>query len=235
MSVKKYDDILFDADDTLFDYKKAETVALQKTLAYFGRAYDHDIQTEYRLINQSLWQKFEMKKITVDELQVERFKLLFRKTGVTESADDFNLHYLNELADGAQLISGAQKLCDDLSQFCRLTIVTNGISRTQRRRFGKSTIKKDFEALFISGDIGFQKPQTELFDYVFASLQIADKSRVLMVGDNLSTDILGGINAGIDTCWFNCNKAVNKMKIKADFEIQSLDELRRIVFPDQIR
>ncbi|MFX3616479.1 MAG: HAD-IA family hydrolase [Sporolactobacillus sp.] len=140
-----------------------------------------------------------------------------------------------EWAEDAQLVNGAQKLCDDLSKFCRLTIVTNGISKTQRRRFGKSTIKKDFAALFISGDIGFQKPQTELFDYVFNSLHISDKSRVLMVGDNLATDILGGIHAGIDTCWFNHNEAVNETKIKVNFEIQSLSELRKIVFPEPIR
>lgn len=235
MSVRRYDDILFDADDTLFDYKKAEAVALQRTLSYFGHDFNNDIQTEYRVINQRLWHELESQKITAGELQTERFKLLFEKTGIRENADDFNLHYLNELADGAQLISGAQKLCDDLSQSCRLTIVTNGISRTQRRRFGKSTIKKDFAALFISGEIGFQKPQTELFDYVFNALNISDKSKVLMVGDNLLTDILGGINAGIDTCWFNYNEGVNQTKIKANFEIRSLDELYRIVFPDQIR
>lgn len=232
MSIKRYDDILFDADDTLFDYKKAEVIALQKTLSYFGHDYNNDIQTEYRSINQNLWNELESQKITVAELQSERFKLLFAKIGIRENADEFNSHYLNELADGAQLITGARQLCDDLSQSCRLTIVTNGIPRTQRRRFEKSAINKDFAALFISGDIGFQKPQTELFDYVFNALNISDKSRVLMVGDNLSTDILGGINAGIETCWFNCNEVVNQTKIKANFEIRSLDELRKIIFPD---
>jgi YjjG family noncanonical pyrimidine nucleotidase/nucleoside triphosphatase YtkD len=222
--------LLFDADNTLFDYNRAETLALEESLTRFGHPYTDEVQRTFRKINQELWDRLEEGAITVKDLQEERFRLLFSNLGVNGNAPDFNAYYLNVLAGSAPLIDGAEKLCARLSKFCRLAIVTNGISKTQHGRFEQSTIKKYFTDLFVSGDIGFQKPQPEIFDYVFNALQITDRAKVLMVGDSLTADIRGGNNAGIATCWFNPTGEKNNKKIYADFEINRLDQLNQIVF-----
>ncbi|MDN3956004.1 YjjG family noncanonical pyrimidine nucleotidase [Sporolactobacillus laevolacticus] len=226
----KFHYLLFDADNTLFDYDQAETVALEQTLSQFGHTYSDELRTAYRKINQMLWDQLEAKQITVKELQTKRFKLLFSDLGFEENAEDFNAYYLNVLANSVPLIDGAEELCKHLSKYCRLAIVTNGISKTQHGRFEQSTIKDFFTHLFISGEIGLQKPQFEYFDYVFDAMQITDKSKVLMVGDSLAADIIGGKNAGIATCWYNPTGKVNDKKIHADFVINRLDQLNPIIF-----
>jgi YjjG family noncanonical pyrimidine nucleotidase/nucleoside triphosphatase YtkD len=226
----KFHYLLFDADNTLFDYDRAETVALEQTLNQFGHTYSNELRTTYRKINQMLWDQLEAKQITIKDLQNKRFKLLFSNFGIKESADVFNAYYLNVLANSAPLIDGTEKLCAHLSKYCKLAIVTNGISKTQHRRFEQSTIKDFFTHLFISGEIGFQKPQVDYFNHVFEAMQITDKSKVLMVGDSLVADIIGGNNAGIATCWYNPKGKVNDKKIHADFIINRLDQLNPIIF-----
>ncbi|RYL93460.1 noncanonical pyrimidine nucleotidase, YjjG family [Sporolactobacillus sp. THM7-4] len=232
--ISKYDYILFDADNTLFDYDKAEAAALEKTMKRFGYFCDDTTRATYRIVNQNLWNQFEAKDISIKDLQVERFSRLFTELGIEGDAAAFNLTYLKTLADSAHLIDGAEELCGVLSKYSRLVIVTNGISMTQHRRFDRSAIKDDFEALFVSEDIGFRKPQVEFFKYVFSALQIRNKNKVLIVGDSLTADIQGGENAGIATCWYNPGKKENHTGIDVDFEIGHLAELKEIVLAEEL-
>jgi YjjG family noncanonical pyrimidine nucleotidase len=228
--MQQYDDILFDADNTLFDFDSAETEALERALAAFGLPHGQAVRDSYHRINQHLWKRLEKKEVTAERLQTERFRKLLEQIGARADASAINEQYKRALSECARLVNGADELCRLLSRDCRLSIVTNGIAQTQHRRFERSAIRADFSALFISGEIGFQKPQVQFFDAVFSQLGIRDKRRVLMVGDSLSADIRGGNRAGIDTCWYNPHGLKNSGTAKPTVEIHDLRDIPSIVY-----
>lgn len=221
----KYKYILLDADDTLFDFKLAEEKSIKKSLDYFNISYVDNIVDNFREINKELWKKYELGEITKENLQVERFKRLFKNLSVDEDPEKFNNYYLEQLASESVLINGAEEICRELSKKYILVIVTNGIKLAQEKRLNKSVIKQYISNIFISSDIGYQKPQKEFFQYVFDKLEVNDKNSVLIVGDSLSSDIKGGNNVGIDTCWFNKYNFINDEDAKVTYEIKNLYEL----------
>lgn len=221
-----YELILFDADDTLFDFSQSELNALKLS---FG---EHEIELSdlyfesYKKINQQLWKEFEEGKLAQDQLRVERFQRFFIEQGLTMDAAHFSTRYLTHLSEGAFLVPGALELCDYLkSHGYRLAIITNGIKEVQLKRIGKSELSQAFEQIIVSEETGYQKPQSGIFDYAFHKLNVNDKERVLMVGDSLTTDIQGGNHYGIDTCWFNPADKLNSSGIQPTYEISSLKEL----------
>ncbi|WP_410513664.1 YjjG family noncanonical pyrimidine nucleotidase [Paenibacillus sp. BR2-3] len=221
----KYDVILFDADDTLFDYGMAEGHALSSAFLYFGMPTGaEDYKASYKEINQVLWRDLELGRITSEVLRVERFNRLFAAHQLELDAQEFSAAYLRFLSEGAFLIEGAAELCGELSH-CRLAIITNGIKDVQTSRIQGSPLCETFEQIIISEEAGCQKPETGIFEYAFAKLGISDKDKVLIVGDSLTSDIQGGINYGIDTCWFNPLGKVNESGIQPKYEISSLSEL----------
>lgn len=225
----KYDVILFDADDTLFDYGMAESHALYHAFAHFGLPTGaEDYAASYREINHSLWKDFEQGRITSAALRVERFNRLFAAHRLELKPEAFSEAYLRFLGEGTFLIQGAIELCAELAG-CRLAVITNGIKNVQQSRIKGSPLSEVFEAVIISEETGYQKPETGIFDYAFEKLKISDKSRVLIVGDSLTSDIQGGINYGIDTCWFNPLEKPGDPKVQPTYEIRSLDELLKIV------
>lgn len=225
----KYKYILFDADDTLFDFGLAEEKAIKKSLDYFNISYVDNIVDNFREINKELWKKYELGEITKGNLQVTRFKILFETLSVDEDPDNFNNYYLEQLASESVLINGAEEICRVLSKKYVLAIVTNGIKSMQEQRFNKSALKQYISNIFISSDIGYQKPQKEFFEYVFEKLEVNDKNSVLIVGDSLSSDIKGGNNVGIETCWFNRYNFTNDKDVKVTYEIKDLYELRDLL------
>jgi 2-haloacid dehalogenase len=223
-----YQIILFDADDTLFDYSKSESFALTNAFKLIGIECSNNIVQSYRFINQQLWYDYEKGIIELELLRSERFKRLFAEHDLmTElNADDFSNNYIKYLGEGAFLIQGAVDICNYfLSHGIRIAVITNGIKEVQLGRINKSELSTSFEHIIISEDAGFQKPHRGIFEYAFNKLNFQDKSKVLIVGDSLSSDIQGGINYGIDTCWFNPNRKVNSTGIKPTFEINKLEEL----------
>ncbi|MDQ0193917.1 YjjG family noncanonical pyrimidine nucleotidase [Paenibacillus wynnii] len=225
----KYEVILFDADDTLFDYGMAEGHALSSVFSAYGMPTGADDYTaSYKEINHKLWADLELGRITSAALRVERFHRLFSAHGLTLDAQEFSDAYLRFLGEGTFLIQGAVELCGELSGI-RLAIITNGIKEVQTSRIQDSPLCDTFEQIIISEEAGYQKPDTGIFDYAFAKLGIEDKAKVLIVGDSLTSDIQGGINYGIDTCWFNPLGKVNSLGIESTYEISSLAELLDIV------
>lgn len=111
----------------------------------------------------------------------------------------------------------------------RIAIITNGIKRTQLNRIGRSSLAHSFEHIIISEDTGFSKPHIGIFDYAFDKLNMMDKAKVLIVGDSLTSDIQGGMNYGIDTCWFNPRRKPNETSVKPTYEIQQLSELLQLL------
>lgn len=225
----RYEVILFDVDDTLFDFKVSEEKALHKAFAEFGfPAGLKDYGARYREISKVLWRDLEQGLIKLAELRVERFKRLFLAHNLGINADAFSGVYLGYLGKEIHLVQGAEELCNNLAGF-RLAIITNGFADVQTSRIGGSPLCNAFEHMIISEEVGFQKPDRGIFDYTFSKLQITDKSKVLIVGDSLTSDIQGGINYGIDTCWFNPDGKENHLGIKPTYEIRELSELLKIV------
>ncbi|HIW34104.1 MAG TPA: YjjG family noncanonical pyrimidine nucleotidase [Candidatus Paenibacillus intestinavium] len=227
----KYDVIMFDADDTLFDFSISQTNALHNTFTQFGLPTGLvDYEADYKEISSVLWRELEQGLITTTELGVERFSRLFLANKLAIDAHRFSDAYLENLGKESHLIVGAEELCTQLGA-CRLVVITNGFTAVQRSRIASSPLVHTFEHIITSEEAGYEKPNTRIFDYVFSKLQIADtaKSRVLIVGDSLTSDIQGGINYGIDTCWFNPHRKENKLAIKSTYEIAGLMELWEVV------
>ncbi|WP_134904365.1 YjjG family noncanonical pyrimidine nucleotidase, partial [Paenibacillus polymyxa] len=184
--------ILFDVDDTLFDFKMAESHALHNTFTQFGLPQGAaEYKSSYDEINGALWREAEEGHITSAQLRVERFKRLFTVCDLDFNPDAFSDAYLRYLGEGAFLMDGAIELCNVLSD-CRLAIITNGIKEVQTSRIQLSPLRDVFEQVIISEEVGCQKPQAGIFDYAFTKLAISNKSKVLMVGDSLTSDIQGG-------------------------------------------
>lgn len=225
----KYEIILFDVDDTLFDFGMSEEKALHNTFVKFGLPKGMtDYRADYKEISKGLWGDLEQGRITLSELGVERFKRLIAKHKLDISAEVFSNSYLEYLGKETHLIQGAVELCGRLTDY-RLAIMTNGFTAVQTARIENSPLRNTFEYIIMSEEAGFQKPDIGIFDYAFSKLQITDRAKVLIVGDSLTSDIQGGINYGIDTCWFNPHLKENKLDIKPTYEIRKLLDLLNIL------
>lgn len=227
-----YTHLLFDADDTLFDYPKAESSALLGTLEYEGLSGTVEVMEAYQTINQQLWREFEQGRVTLDSLRTERFARLFAQLGLKTRSEVglISEFYLERLGEGHELIEGAYDICATLTRSgYRLSIITNGIKKVQTSRIAKSALNGMFEQIVVSEDTGYQKPHPGIFDYAFGKLGITDKSRVMIIGDSLTSDIQGGINYGIATCWFNPQGKPNTLGLEPTYEIRSLAEITALV------
>ncbi|WP_379155834.1 YjjG family noncanonical pyrimidine nucleotidase [Paenibacillus sp. sgz5001063] len=225
----KYDVILFDADDTLFDYGMAESKALYNAFVHFGLPTGaEDYAASYQEINKALWKDLEQGRTTSAVLRVERFNRLFAAHKLELSPEAFSEAYLKFLGEGTYLIQGAVELCQELAG-CRLAIITNGIKDVQLSRIQGSPLNNTFEQIIISEETGYQKPEAGIFDYAFNKLGISDRSKVLIVGDSLTSDIQGGMGYGIDTCWFNPLGKAGDPGIQPTYEIRELSELLKII------
>lgn len=225
----RYSILLIDADDTLFDFQTAEQNALKQLLNEIGCPYNQNTLIRYRKINEALWRQYEAGELTKEELQGTRFARLFEALSIREDGLAANSRYLDYLSEQGCLIDGALEVCRELSSFCRLYIATNGISRVQRRRLDLSPLKKMIADIFISEDTGSQKPQIQFFNYVFERIPNFNWKDTLMVGDSLTSDVQGGINAGIDTCWINGKGKEISGGITPTYEIASLRQLPELV------
>ncbi len=225
----KYEVILFDVDDTLFDFEISEKIALDKTFTEFGYpAGLNDYRVSYKAISKILWNELEQGFITLAELAVERFRRLFLKHKLEVNPQVFSSSYLKFLGRETHPISGAVKLCEKLENY-RLAIITNGFAAVQTARIENSALRNTFEQIIISQEAGYNKPTKEIFDYAFSKLQITDKNKVLIVGDSLTSDIQGGINYGIDTCWFNPHYKENNIGNKPTHEVHDLMDILKVL------
>ena len=226
----KYEAIIFDADETLFDFEKSEKEALKRAMLDFNIDYIEEYHLkEYKKINKSLWKDFEEGLIAQKKLKVERFKRLSDKLNINFDADKFAKSYMNHLANASFLYEGTTNLIESLNKFYKLSIITNGLVSVQDKRIRESTIAKYFDPIVISEEILVSKPNKKIFEYTLKHMNLSDKSKVLMVGDSLTSDIQGGINFGIDTCWFNPKKLKNESLIKPTYEVSSFEELKSLL------
>ncbi|MZK53792.1 YjjG family noncanonical pyrimidine nucleotidase [Clostridium beijerinckii] len=221
----KYEVILFDADDTLFDFKKSEREAFKNTILEFNINYDENYHLKiYQDINTAIWKEFEQGLITQEKLKVERFKRLADKLKISFDEIEFAKSYMQNLSNCSFLFDGSLELIEHLSKNYKLSIITNGLTSVQENRIRKSIISKYFEDVVISEEISISKPNPKIFEHALKNISHTNKSTVLMVGDSLTSDIQGGINFVIDTCWYNPNKLKNNSNMTPKYEISNFDE-----------
>jgi len=221
--------ILFDADGTLFDYDAGEAAALRQSFEQMGHSYDVSYNDIYRRINAELWLAFEQGQVTQDDLRIRRFEELLTAIGSDSDAPRFSHLYLNNLSQQTVLIDGAEAVLKKLAARCRFVIITNGLHQVQRPRFRDSAIASLLTDIVISEEVGFAKPDTAIFEIAFEKMNHPPKSEVLMVGDSLSSDIQGGSNFGLDTCWYNPIGKIRDIDVTVTYEIAALEELLTII------
>jgi len=224
----KFKLILFDADGTLFDFDKAEKEAFNKTMHFFGIDHNPEIlHQKYDKVNKAIWREFEQNLIGAAQLRVERFRRFFRQSGIDLDPQEVSPCYLKFLSQGTYLMPEAEEIVRYCAGKAVLALATNGLTDVQRPRFENSIISQYFSHLFISEEIGFPKPGREFFDHIFQHYPFRDSA--IIVGDNLSSDIQGGNDAGIVTCWFNPQQQKNTGNIVPTYEIQTLTEIKVII------
>ncbi|MCO4485646.1 YjjG family noncanonical pyrimidine nucleotidase [Streptococcus infantarius] len=225
-----YRDLLFDLDHTLLDFNAAEDVALTELLT---EAHVDDVETYkevYIPMNRKLWNDLSLKKITKKELVDTRFSRLFAHFGHEVDGHAFAMRYQDFLSQQGQILPGADKLLVQLNQEgYRIFGATNGITKIQTGRMANSGIKDYFEHVFISDEVGFQKPDKGFYDAISGAISRFNQEKTLMIGDNLLADIQGGNNAGIDTVWYNPDKKINHTAANPSYTVHNYQELLKLL------
>ena len=224
-----FDFVLFDADNTLFDFDRAEDAALRQVLAQRGYPTDEATRERYLSINRELWARLDRGEVTQSWLVVERFAAFARAMGRADDPEVFNRDYLDQLGQGGFLFPGTEELCRNLAPFCTLAIITNGVARAQRNRFARSPLSQVIPYLFISEEVGASKPSPAFFEPVLRQLGVTRRERVLVVGDNLATDIRGGLDCGLPTAWYNPKGLPNSTPWIPTWEIATYPQLEALI------
>lgn len=220
---------LFDADNTLLDFTRAEHDALCACLAARGLPHDEDTVAAYSAINDGHWKRLELGLTTRDRLKVERFGDFFASIGYNGDPVQMARDYESTLGQQTCLLDGALELIQALHGKCELYIVTNGITAVQQSRFGRCALAPYFDKCFISEQMGCAKPEKRFFDLVAASIPNFDPKEALVIGDSLSSDIRGGINAGLDTCWFNPKGKAAPADMEITYTVGRLADIEAIL------
>ena len=220
--------LLLDLDDTILDFHKAERIALSKTFRDFGLEPAEDVLDLYHNINKWHWEQLELGVMTRDQVLVNRFGALFEKVGMTVDPAACAKSYESNLGIGHYFLPGAEEAVKRLSERCRLFLVSNGTATVQHSRLTSAGLYPYFEQVFISQEIGYNKPDKAYFDRCFERIPGFAPEKALMVGDSLTSDIKGGINAGLTTVWINpAHKACGD--IRPDYEIEGLSDLEGLL------
>ena len=227
MILDKYKYLLFDLDDTLLDFGKAQVLAFKKLLEDENIEYSDESFEKYETINKSLWRSFERGEISNKEVTSERFIRFFALFGMKVDGSEVDNRFRSYLAEGNQLFEGIVEMLEKLSLTHKLYIASNGIGITQHTRLKNNNLKKYFDKIFISEEIGSKKPDREFFDIILKEIGVEDKGEVLMIGDTLTSDILGANNAGIDSCLVDIHK-ISNLEIVPTYKIEKTIDLLEI-------
>ena len=217
--------ILFlDLDDTILDFHKAERLAVAKTLREFGLEPTDDLLNRYHEINKQHWLKLEKGEITREQVLTGRFRALFAELGRTADPEAVARDYEHNLGIGHYFLPGAREALEEL-RGNRLFLASNGTASVQHSRLESAGLYPVFEQVFVSQELGYNKPAKAFFDACAARIPGFDRENAMMVGDSLSSDILGGKNAGMKTCWVNPAHKIAPEELRPDYEIESLSRL----------
>ncbi len=217
--------VFLDLDETIFDFHKAEAIALSGMLRELGVEPTDAVVARYSEINDAQWKLLELGLATREQILVRRFELLFEELCVGCDANEARRIYEHRLGEGHYFIEGAEQMLKALYGSYSLYLASNGTEHVQKRRIASSGIEKYLDGIFISQVIGHNKPSVEYFEKCFSMIENFTRGEAIIVGDSLSSDIKGGINAGIRTCLFNPTGKKITGDIIPDYEIRRLSEL----------
>ncbi|MFP2768942.1 pyrimidine 5'-nucleotidase [Oceanisphaera sp. KMM 10153] len=220
-----YQWILFDADDTLFHFDAL--AGLTRMFAALGVGFSEQDYQQYQALSAPLWVDYQNGAISAEQLQHRRFQHWAERLSVTTQR--LNHDFLAAMVDICTLLPGARELVQALQGKARLGIITNGFTAMQHTRLERVGLQDAFSALVISEQVGVAKPDAGIFEHAFERMGRPPKERILMVGDNPHSDILGGLNAGIDTCWLNTDGKAAPQGITPRYEVSSLDQLHTLL------
>ncbi|MBK7096278.1 MAG: pyrimidine 5'-nucleotidase [Saprospiraceae bacterium] len=226
----KYKWLLFDADNTLFDFTFSQRKALENSFDHYNLEYKKEIFDEFVKINFIIWSAYDRNEITHEEIKSERFSRLFSVFGVSGiDLNEFNDYFISQLILNSKLLDGAEEILTYLHGKTNVALITNGMKEVQRPRYEQCQLKHIFNKVFISGEMGISKPNFEYFRFVHEETGNFDKGEYLVVGDNLIADVKGGKDYGFHTCWYNIHNVSSEEFENADYVINSLNELIEIV------
>ena len=217
--------IFLDLDDTILNFTAGEAKALAQALQEAGIEPTEAVLDRYHLINIAHWELLEEGRLTREEVLVQRFEQLFRELNISHSGGAVNDRYEHLLSHQHDFIPGAEQLLKDLSPRYDLYLASNGAAAVQHPRLDDAGIRPYFKGIFISEEIGADKPSKAFFDACFAAIPGFRAEEAVMVGDSLTSDIRGGRNAGLRTVWFNPHGKEPRADIRPDYTIHALSEL----------
>ena len=229
--MSKYKYLLWDIDGTVLNFEEAEKAAIRTLFDKFhlGECSD-EMLSHYTKINKKYWKLLECGKMEKERILVERFEEFFAKEGIrTDEAKEFNKEYQLALGDTIVFNDNALEIIKTQKNSCKIIIVTNGTAIAQKKKLERSGLDKVADNTFISELVGFEKPNIHFFKKVIAEAGIEDVSQAVIIGDSLTSDIQGGVNAGIDTCWYNPKEEVNDTNLIPTYTIKNLHELEEII------
>lgn len=229
--MSKYKYLLWDIDGTILNFEKAEKRAIRTLFEKFnlGECTDEMLSC-YIQINKKYWKLLECGEMEKERILVERFVEFFEKEGIrTDAASEFNKAYQLALGDTIVFNDDALDIIKAKKKNYQIIIVTNGTAIAQKKKLERSGLDKIADNIFISEEVGYEKPSIHFFERVIAKAGIDDVSQAVIIGDSLTSDIQGGVNAGIDTCWYNPKEDVNDTNLKPTYIIKNLHELCEIV------
>ncbi len=226
----KFDIILWDVDQTLLDFKKSESYAIRFCFRKFGKEASDETVSAYSSINENFWKQIEKGQINKKEALVERFRTLFRQIGEEDiEAEAFQKEYADALGSVYYFQDDSYNLHNQLKGKYRQYLVTNGVTYTQMKKLRLSGLDKLVDGIFVSEQLGVPKPHKEFFEQCFCAIPGFQREKALIVGDSLSSDMQGGNNAQISTCWYNPAGLENPFNIRIDYQIKDLNEIWNVL------
>lgn len=217
--------VFLDLDDTILDFAQAEAAALRRALEEADAPADDAVLNRYHAINAAQWELLEEGVLTREQVLLGRFDILFGELGLVRSAREICERYEGYLGEGHWFVPGAEILLETLAPRYDLYLASNGTAEVQYSRLESAGIKRYFQGIFISRELGADKPSPVFFERCFAAIPGFSRESAVIVGDSLTSDIRGGKNAGLRTCWFNPHGKLPRADIVPDYEISALDQL----------
>lgn len=224
----RYHYFLLDADETVFDFIASSKESLRYALAQFSLPYSDEIYSLFKKHNDAVWREYELGALTKAQLRVKRFECFFAEQGVIADAASVDKIYFGKLCTTGYLLDGADAFLSGLKERGEIYMITNGTTAAQEGRIGASGIGKYLDGVFISDELGVAKPHREFFDQVFSAVR-KDKKRCVVIGDSLSSDILGANNAGVDSIWYNPKGQKEESFARPTFTAGGYEDILRII------
>ncbi|MBE0635337.1 noncanonical pyrimidine nucleotidase, YjjG family [Candidatus Bipolaricaulota bacterium] len=220
---------LVDADGTLFDFQRAEAIALEITPTQLSVSAPRQFADTFHAINAELWQAFEAGLLSARDVRTQRFRRVFEVLGLPGDPHVFSEAYLQNLIKESTFLEGAERFLQRITSRVGLVLLTNGFADVQHARIARLGLSDVFDHVVISEEVGVSKPHPGVFDIAFDRMGNPAKHDVLILGDSLSSDIRGGFDYGIDTCWYNPQQHVNTTNLTPTYEIRDLNEAAAIL------